>query len=54
MATVQHLPALSDIGRWLIDTGLLGAVLILVALWPAFAAGFRPEGIEEDDKDDEV
>lgn len=37
--------------QWLVDTGLLGVLFMVLALWPALAAGFYPEGIEDaDDK----
>ena len=35
----------------MVDRGLLGILIMLLALWPALAAGFRPEGIEDDDDD---
>jgi hypothetical protein len=37
---------------WLmIDRGLLAVLWMILVLWPALAAGFRPEGIEDDDDD---
>lgn len=37
----------------MVDRGLLGILIMILALWPALAAGFRPEGIEEDDDADD-
>lgn len=35
----------------MVERGVLGILIMVLVLWPALAAGFRPEGIQDDDDD---